>query len=88
MVASKSLEKEMSVILSITAGLSDRIFSTLIDLPSQAWWALSRIMRLHADRALLLELPDEMLRDIGLDRSEIDSVTSFFGKDPTRRQRG
>jgi uncharacterized protein YjiS (DUF1127 family) len=78
----------MSAMLSITAGLSDRIFSALIDLRSRAWWALSRFFRLRADRALLLELPDETLRDIGLDRSEIVSVTSFFGTDPTRRRRG
>jgi uncharacterized protein YjiS (DUF1127 family) len=78
----------MSAILSITAGLSDRLFYALTDLPSRAWRALSRFFRLRADRALLLELPDEMLRDIGLDRSEIVSVTSFFGTDLTRRRRG
>jgi hypothetical protein len=33
------------------------------------------------------ELPDHILKDIGLSRSEILSVTSFARHDPTRRQR-
>ncbi|MEX0406800.1 DUF1127 domain-containing protein [Aquibium sp. LZ166] len=48
---------------------------------------VQRCVRLHNDRAHLNELPDHMLRDIGITRSEIMSITSFHGRDASRRSR-
>jgi uncharacterized protein YjiS (DUF1127 family) len=49
-----------------------------------------RAMRRHANirraRAHLAEMPDYILNDLGIDRSEIASVTSHGG-DATRRRR-
>ena len=39
------------------------------------------IAQLHA-------LEDRLLHDIGIDRSEIESVVHFAGRDPTRLRRG
>ncbi|TIW20766.1 MAG: DUF1127 domain-containing protein [Mesorhizobium sp.] len=38
---------------------------------------LVRIVRIRRDRARLDELPDYLLRDIGIGRSEIRSITRF-----------
>jgi uncharacterized protein YjiS (DUF1127 family) len=43
--------------------------------------AFARILRLSKDRAWLEDLPDYLLRDIGIDRSEISSVVRFGSKD-------
>jgi|EndMetStandDraft_8_1072994.scaffolds.fasta_scaffold483081_2 uncharacterized protein YjiS (DUF1127 family) len=39
--------------------------------------AVARIVRVRRDRALLDELPDHLLRDIGISRLEIRLATSF-----------
>lgn len=49
-----------------------------------AVWRSIRILR---DRRQLYELPDYILRDVGITRSEINSITSFAGRDPSRRTR-
>lgn len=50
--------------------------------------AAVRALRMHGDQAHLHELPDYLLRDIGISRSEINSITMFGGRDTSRRQRG
>ena len=50
--------------------------------------SVTRALRIHGDRAHLHELPDHLLRDIGISRSEINSVTMFGGEDASRRPRG
>ncbi|AZN98813.1 DUF1127 domain-containing protein [Mesorhizobium sp. M9A.F.Ca.ET.002.03.1.2] len=49
--------------------------------------ALRRFIRVRRDRQHLYELPDYILRDIGIDRSEINSITLFAGADSSRRSR-
>lgn len=44
--------------------------------------------RIRETRRQLADLPDYLLKDIGLSRSDIASVTQFGLNDPTRRQRG
>jgi uncharacterized protein YjiS (DUF1127 family) len=38
---------------------------------------LARYYHVHRDRRLLQEMPDYLLQDIGVSRSEIDFVTEF-----------
>ena len=52
------------------------------------WSALRRLARNRRDRAHLHRLPDYLLSDIGISRSEIDSVVILRGSDPSRRMRG
>ncbi|ESZ22344.1 hypothetical protein X737_03605 [Mesorhizobium sp. L48C026A00] len=49
--------------------------------------AVWRSIRIQRDRRQLYELPDYILRDVGITRSEINSITSFAGRDPSRRTR-
>lgn len=49
---------------------------------------IRREMRLRRDRRHLREMPDHMLKDIGISRHEIDAVTAYGLGDPTRRPRG
>jgi uncharacterized protein YjiS (DUF1127 family) len=49
---------------------------------------IRREMRLRRDRRHLREMPDHLLKDIGISRYEIDSVTEYGVSDPTRRRRG
>lgn len=44
--------------------------------------------RRRRDRAIVYEMPDYLLKDIGISRSEIDSVVMFGETDLTRRRRG
>ncbi|RWP16367.1 MAG: DUF1127 domain-containing protein [Mesorhizobium sp.] len=46
-----------------------------------------RFIRIQRDRRQLYELPDYILRDVGITRSEIKSITSFAGRDTSRRTR-
>ena len=49
--------------------------------------AVWRFIRIRRDRRQLCELPDHILRDVGITRSEIDSITLFAWRDPSRRSR-
>ncbi|MER8874741.1 DUF1127 domain-containing protein [Mesorhizobium sp. M0814] len=49
--------------------------------------AVGRFIRIQWDRRQLYELPDYILRDIGITRFEINWITSFAGRDPSRRTR-
>lgn len=49
---------------------------------------IRREMRLRRNRRQLREMPDRILKDIGIARCEIDAVTEYGLGDPTRRQRG
>ena len=48
---------------------------------------VSRINRIRHGRAQLYGMPDFMLKDIGISRCEIHSVTRFRRTDPTGSQR-
>jgi uncharacterized protein DUF1127 len=61
--------------------ISWRFFVTALD--RFGLGAFSRIIRIWRDQAWLDELPDYLLRDIGISRSEISSATRF-GKDGPR----
>jgi uncharacterized protein YjiS (DUF1127 family) len=50
--------------------------------------ALARDNRLQRERAHLSRLPDYLLRDIGISRCEIASITLLGGTDESRRPRG
>lgn len=47
-----------------------------------------RSHRRRRDRAIMLEMPDYLLKDIGISRSDIESVVMFGESDLTRRRRG
>lgn len=49
--------------------------------------ALRRAAELRRDRRRLVSLSDHILRDIGIDRFEIRSITACRGEDGTRRSR-
>ncbi|MER9631836.1 DUF1127 domain-containing protein [Mesorhizobium sp. M0296] len=49
--------------------------------------AVWRFIRIQRDRRQLNELPDYLLRDVGITRFEINSITWFAGRDPSRRSR-
>jgi uncharacterized protein YjiS (DUF1127 family) len=51
---------------------------------------LNNISRRHTHRSTLKQLgqlDDHLLKDIGLHRSELTSIATSFGMDPTRRLR-
>ena len=52
---------------------------------SQALAWIKRRRQIAADRRHLQAMPDELLRDIGLGRSEIESATEFGRAVPSRR---
>ncbi|RWA58762.1 DUF1127 domain-containing protein [Mesorhizobium sp. M4B.F.Ca.ET.190.01.1.1] len=56
-----------------------RFFVTAIDRFGVG--AFARIIRIRRDRARLHEFPDHLLRDIGIDRSEIALVTRYGSRD-------
>ncbi len=49
--------------------------------------AMARHIRIHRARAHLSEMPDYILHDIGISRSEIGSVTRYGETDTSRRVR-
>ncbi|MER8470968.1 DUF1127 domain-containing protein [Mesorhizobium sp. M0991] len=49
--------------------------------------AVWHFIRIQRDRRQLNELPDYILRDVGITRFEINSITWFAGRDPSRRTR-
>ncbi|MER8407785.1 DUF1127 domain-containing protein [Mesorhizobium sp. M1307] len=47
--------------------------------------AVWRFIRIQRDRRQLHELPDYLLRDVGITRFEINSITWFAGRDTSTR---
>jgi Uncharacterized conserved small protein len=70
----------MSAFDNVTPFLIGRrpAFSSLRILAA-AWASLRRFTRLRQARKDLHGLPDYLLSDIGIDRSQIDNVTAFNG---------
>jgi uncharacterized protein YjiS (DUF1127 family) len=60
--------------------VNGRFFATAVEICRSGLRVLARIVRIRRDRAWLDELPNYLLRDIGIKRSEIASVTWFGGK--------
>ncbi|SDA94892.1 hypothetical protein [Mesorhizobium qingshengii] len=58
-----------------------RSFALAIAIYRRGLRALARIIRIRGDRAWFEDLPDYLLRDIGIDRSEISSVIRSGSKD-------
>lgn len=56
-----------------------RFFATAVEICRSGLRVLARMVRLRRDRVWLDELPDHLLRDIGIKRSEISSVT-WYGR--------
>lgn len=54
-----------------------RSFAAAVAISRATGHALARIVRIRRDRARLDELPDYLLHDIGVGRSEIRSITRF-----------
>jgi uncharacterized protein YjiS (DUF1127 family) len=52
------------------------------------YYQAERAWRRRRDRRHIYEMPDYLLKDIGISRSEIDSVVMFGETDMTRRRRG
>ncbi|OHV87746.1 hypothetical protein ORS3428_19945 [Mesorhizobium sp. ORS 3428] len=52
-----------------------RFFVAVLEICRSGSGFFARIVRIHRDRATLDELPDYLLRDIGIARSEIRSIT-------------
>ncbi|WP_181177498.1 DUF1127 domain-containing protein [Mesorhizobium sp. B4-1-1] len=55
--------------------VNGRSFATAVEICRSGLRILALIIRIRRDRAWLDELPDYLLRDIGIKRSEISSVT-------------
>jgi uncharacterized protein YjiS (DUF1127 family) len=58
-------------------GLSETGLSSMVAAASTAFAAIVRAFRIRRDRHLLQSMPDYLLRDIGIRRSEINAVTEF-----------
>ena len=54
-----------------------RFFAVAIEICRHGVGSIARIVRIRRDRARLDEFPDHLLRDIGIGRSEIGSITRF-----------
>ncbi|CAN7188934.1 hypothetical protein LJR234_000555 [Mesorhizobium amorphae] len=57
-----------------------RFFALAIAMYRRGLRALACIFRIRRDQAWLEDLPDYLLRDVGIDRSEISSVIRFGGR--------
>lgn len=63
------------------AASASKVARAMYDQAERAW-------RRRRDRRHIHEMPDYILKDIGISRSEIDSVVMFGETDLTRRRRG
>lgn len=72
---------------SVTMLADSRLSAAFLEMCLAGPRFLGRIMRMRRDRAGLCQLPDHLLRDIGIDRSEIASIAQFNGRDDSRRHR-
>jgi uncharacterized protein YjiS (DUF1127 family) len=66
--------------------LIERFYPAAMDIYRRGRSSLGRILRVRRDRAWLDDLPDYLLRDVGIQRSEISSVTRL-GRTDGRRPR-
>ncbi|MBZ9854940.1 DUF1127 domain-containing protein [Mesorhizobium sp. CA13] len=72
--------------LIVNRSVSSRLVTVATELCLSVLRAITRIIRIRRDRARLCELPDYLLRDIGINRSEIQSITWFGDRDISRRR--
>ncbi len=63
------------------AATASKVARAMYDQAERAW-------RRRRDRRHIYEMPDYLLKDIGISRSEIDSVVMYGDTDLTRRHRG
>ncbi|OHV69406.1 hypothetical protein LCM4577_22720 [Mesorhizobium sp. LCM 4577] len=63
--------------LEHTACETGRSGRGLVDFASRALWHFYRAMRMRSDRAAMQAMPDYLLKDMGVARSEIDHYTSM-----------
>ncbi|WP_167448986.1 DUF1127 domain-containing protein [Mesorhizobium hawassense] len=54
-----------------------RLFAAIVETCRATGHFLARIVRIRRDRARLEEFPDHLLRDIGIGRGEMLSITRF-----------
>ena len=66
-----------SMTMARSGGLSETGLSSTFDLARSIYAAIERSYRIRQDRRVLQAMPDHLLRDLGISRSEIDSVTEF-----------
>jgi uncharacterized protein YjiS (DUF1127 family) len=67
------------------AGRTDRLTSRAMAALQSAWLGFWQWWSLRATILLLQELDDRMLKDIGIDRSEIESIAHTQGFECLRR---
>lgn len=84
--ALQTMEAKMTAIKNIPNDARLRSHP-LLETPSRLIAAIQQFVRLRRDRLELDGLPDHILRDIGIDRSEIGAITIYRGRDDTRRNR-
>jgi uncharacterized protein YjiS (DUF1127 family) len=65
--------------------LAGRILDTLAGAAGRAIHGIRRRVEINRNRQLLRELPDDILKDIGISRSDIDYVTAEPGRDTRGR---
>ncbi|RWD54642.1 MAG: DUF1127 domain-containing protein [Mesorhizobium sp.] len=58
-----------------------RFFTAVVEISHSGGDLLARIVRIRRDRTTLDELPDYLLRDIGIERAQIWSITRFGRKE-------
>ncbi|WFP63156.1 MULTISPECIES: DUF1127 domain-containing protein [unclassified Mesorhizobium] len=58
-----------------------RVFAAIVEICHSGRRVLAPVLRIRRDRARLDELPDYLLRDIGIERAEIRSVTRLGRKE-------
>ncbi|TIV69943.1 MAG: DUF1127 domain-containing protein [Mesorhizobium sp.] len=58
-----------------------RFFTAVVEISHSGGDLLARIVRIRRDRATLDDLPDYLLRDIGIERAQIWSITRFGRKE-------
>ena len=60
-----------------SGGLSETGLSSTLALARTVYSASIRAYRIRRDRRILQSMPDYLLHDLGISRSEIDTVTEF-----------
>ncbi|PBC06662.1 DUF1127 domain-containing protein [Mesorhizobium sp. WSM3859] len=83
MVAPQQMETTMTT-LEHTAFQTGRAGSGPIGFAGRAFRFFDRAMRMRRDRAALQAMPDFLLKDMGIARSEIDRYTAMLSAASTR----